>query len=254
LTPSLALLLAACTATETPSAPAADDSTSPFADCAALTLPLAASPADSGVSGSPAVAPGAASDVPGAASGVPRSAPGASAAPEASAAATAAVAGATAASGAPAVASARVAVAGESAADLPDLSLPCFAGDGQVRLTGLRGPAVINLWGSWCGPCREELPVMQELADATAGRLRVVGVDTMDSRDAGASFAADKGISFPTLFDPDKKLLTALGKVNLPVTVFIGTDGGRFVYTGKALDKPTLGGLVREHTGVTVTG
>ena len=140
------------------------------------------------------------------------------------------------------------------AADLPDLSLPCFSGGAPVRLAALRGPAVINLWGSWCDPCREELPVMQELADATAGRLRVVGVDTMDSRDAGASFAADKGVTFPTLFDPGKTLLSALGKINLPVTVFVGADGGRFVYTGKALDKPTLGGLVRAHTGVTVTG
>lgn len=94
---------------------------------------------------------------------------------------------------------------------------------------------------------------MQELADATAGRLGVVGVDTGDSRDAGASFAADKGVSFPTLFDPDKKLLSALGRASLPVTVFIGAAGERYVYTGKALDKPALGGLVRAHTGVTVT-
>jgi cytochrome c biogenesis protein CcmG/thiol:disulfide interchange protein DsbE len=97
------------------------------------------------------------------------------------------------------------------------------------------------------------LPLLQELAARTAGRLHVVGVDTFDARAAGASFAADKGVTFPTLFDPGKKLLNALGKINLPVTVFVGADGGRFVYTGKALDKPTLGGLVRAHTGVTVT-
>ena len=95
---------------------------------------------------------------------------------------------------------------------------------------------------------------MQALADATAGRLRVIGVDTRDSRDAGASFAASRGVSFPTLFDPDQQLLTALGKVALPVTVFIAADGSRELYTGKALDKPTLGALVRTHTGVTVTG
>jgi cytochrome c biogenesis protein CcmG/thiol:disulfide interchange protein DsbE len=143
---------------------------------------------------------------------------------------------------------------GAAAPDLPDVSLPCFTGGGQVRLAGLRGPAVINLWGSWCGPCREELPIIQELADATAGRLRVIGVDTADSRDAGASFAADQGVTLPTLYDRDKKLLSALGRATLPVTVFVGADGRRQVYTGKALDKPTLGGLVRAHTGVTVTG
>ncbi|GAA3344412.1 hypothetical protein GCM10020358_47540 [Amorphoplanes nipponensis] len=185
LTPPLALLLAACTATEVPAPSPAEDAASPFADCAALTAPRPAASA---------------------------------------------------------------------AADLPELSLPCFTGGSPVRLTALAGPAVINLWGSWCDPCRRELPVLQELAEATTGRLRVVGVDTMDTRDAGASFATAAGLSFPTLFDPDKQLLTALGKVNLPVTVFVGADGRRYVYTGKALDKPTLGGLVRTHTGVTVTG
>lgn len=139
-------------------------------------------------------------------------------------------------------------------ADLPELELPCFTGEQPVRLTELRGPAVINLWATWCRPCREELPLMQELAERTAGRLHVVGVDTFDDRDDGASFAADKGVTFATLFDPSKRLLTALGKANLPVTVFVGTDGERFVYSGKALDRPTLGALVREHTGVTVTG
>jgi len=184
--PTLALLLAACTATEAPPRQADEGAASPFAGCAALTDPPA------------------------------------------------------------------VAAASASAADLPPVSLPCFTGGESFALAGLRGPAVISLWASWCGPCREELPLMQELADLTAGRLHVVGVDTRDGRDAGASFAADRGLSFPTLFDPEQKLLTGLGKVNLPVTVFVGADGGRYVYAGKALDRPALGDLVREHTGVTV--
>jgi cytochrome c biogenesis protein CcmG, thiol:disulfide interchange protein DsbE len=202
LAPPLALLLAACTATETPAPSAAQDAASPFTDCSTLTAapPPAGSPAASG----PPVGAGAAG--------------------------------------------------GGRPAELPELSLPCFTGGAAVSLTALRGPAVINLWGSWCGPCRDELPVIQALADATAGRLRVIGVDTRDSRDAGASFAADRGVSMPTLFDPDLRLLTALGKVNLPVTVFLNDAGERFVYTGKALDKPTLGALVRTHAGVTVTG
>ncbi|MFC3380544.1 TlpA family protein disulfide reductase [Couchioplanes azureus] len=144
--------------------------------------------------------------------------------------------------------------AGSGAPDLPDISLPCFTGGAPVRTTDLRGPAVINLWGSWCGPCREELPLMQELADATSGRLRVLGVDTRDSRDAGASFAADHDVTMPTLFDREQKLLVALGRTSLPVTVFLDAQGKRFVYTGKALDRLTLGTLVRTHTGVTVTG
>lgn len=155
---------------------------------------------------------------------------------------------------APPAVAASPASAGGLAADLPDVSLPCFTGGQSFGLASLRGPAVVNLWASSCAPCREELPLLQELADRTSGRLHVVGVDTFDDRAAGASFAADKSVTFPTLFDPGKKLLSALGKITLPVTVFVDADGQRFVYAGKALDKPILGGLVRTHTGVTVTG
>ncbi len=137
-------------------------------------------------------------------------------------------------------------------ADLPDLVLPCFSGGNPVRLAGLRGPAVINLWASWCDPCREELPAMQRLADRTAGRLHVVGVDTGDARDAAASFGVDKGVTLPTLYDRDRKLVSALGRAALPVTVFVDARGKRYVYDRLPPDDARLAQLVREYTGVTV--
>jgi cytochrome c biogenesis protein CcmG/thiol:disulfide interchange protein DsbE len=139
-----------------------------------------------------------------------------------------------------------------AAADLPDLTLPCFTGGQPVRLADLRGPAVINLWGSWCGPCREELPAMQRLADRTAGHLHVIGVDTWDDRPAAGSFAVDRKVTLPTLYDRDKQLLSALGTVNLPVTVFLDAAGKRYTYNGTGLDDHKLGDLVTQHTGVTV--
>ena len=247
LTPPLALVLAACTAavagcTAAEPRPAAstDDTASPFADCAALAAPPASTPPPAATTGQPGAIAAETAGQPGATAAETAGQPGA---------------GAAGAAGQPSgQPDAAAAVGGTVRADLPDLVLPCFTGERPVRLTELRGPAVLNVWGSWCGPCREELPVMQALADATAGRLRVVGVDTRDTRDAAASFAAGRGISLPMLFDPDQRLLGALGRVNVPLTVFVAADGKRFVYTGKALDKPTLGGLVRTHTGVTVTG
>jgi thiol-disulfide isomerase/thioredoxin len=137
-------------------------------------------------------------------------------------------------------------------AELPDLTLPCFTGGRPIRLADLRGPAVINLWGTWCPPCREELPAMQRLADRTAGRLHVVGVDTWDDRPAASSFAGDMKVRLPTLYDRDKRLMTALGTRNLPVTVFLDGAGKRYVYNGTALDDTTLADLVTRHTGVTV--
>ncbi len=158
----------------------------------------------------------------------------------------------TPAPGAAASGPAGVRAAGASAGDLPDLTLPCFTGGQPVRLADLRGPAVLNLWGSYCGPCREELPAMQRLADRTPGRLSVVGVNTYDDRPAATSFAVDHGVRIPTLYDRDKRLMAALGKIALPVTVFVDAGGKRFVYNGTALDDDNLAELVGRHTGVTV--
>ena len=138
------------------------------------------------------------------------------------------------------------------AVSLPDVTLPCFTGGGEVRLRDLRGPAVINIWASWCGPCRDELPVIQGLADRAEGRFTVVGVDTGDSRSAAASFAADRDVSFPTLFDQKKRFADELGVTMLPATVFIDADGEKYVHRA-AMDVDQLIERMRKHTGVTVT-
>ncbi|BCJ43309.1 hypothetical protein GCM10010168_43820 [Actinoplanes ianthinogenes] len=135
--------------------------------------------------------------------------------------------------------------------ELPDVTLDCFTGGTPVSLPALRGPAVINIWSSFCGPCREELPVVQQLADKTAGKLTVLGVDSGDTRDAAASFGADHGVSLPTLFDPDQRLIAALGAVNLPNTVFVDATGKYYLHR-LPMDAAELADLVKKHTGVTV--
>jgi cytochrome c biogenesis protein CcmG/thiol:disulfide interchange protein DsbE len=111
---------------------------------------------------------------------------------------------------------------------LPELELPC------------------------CEPCRTELPAMQQLADRTAGRLTVVGVDTGDDRESAASFGADHKIAMPTLYDREKKLIGKLGRSTLPVTIFLG-DSGLWHVEPLPLDDTKLDELVRTWTGVTVT-
>jgi thiol-disulfide isomerase/thioredoxin len=141
-----------------------------------------------------------------------------------------------------------------AASDLPDLMLPCFTGGQPVRLADVRGPAVINLWASWCSPCRTELPAMQRLADRAGDRLRVFGVNTGDGREAAAAFGADTGVTLPTLYDQGKTLMNALRRTALPITVFLDGTGRTYVYNQTALDDGGLTRLVREHTGVTVAG
>ena len=139
-----------------------------------------------------------------------------------------------------------------AATDLPDVTLPCFDGDDEISLRSLRGPAVINIWASWCEPCRTELPVMQSLAEKAKGQITVLGVDSGDQRDRGASFATDKGVTMPTLFDEKSTLLNGLGQIRLPVTVFLDAAGRSYVHP-LPLDAAGLAEQVRKHTGVTVT-
>jgi thiol-disulfide isomerase/thioredoxin len=110
---------------------------------------------------------------------------------------------------------------------------------------------VVSLWGSWCPPCREELPLMQQLADAAGDRVRVVGVISKDGLPQADSFAADAGVTFPNAFDGDGELMTDLGLNTLPFTYFLDADGGLvFTQVGPVSSEDELRGLVAEHLGV----
>jgi thiol-disulfide isomerase/thioredoxin len=136
-------------------------------------------------------------------------------------------------------------------ARLPALSLPCFTGDRRVDLAELRGPAVINLWASWCAPCRKELPVLQRFADRAAGQVHVLGVNVTDRRAAAQSLGTDLGLSFPNLADADDELRRALGRQVIPITLFVDAAGRiRHLDTSGALDDATLATLAQRHLGV----
>ena len=131
--------------------------------------------------------------------------------------------------------------------------LTCFDGGAPAALTALGGPAIVNLWASWCPPCRTELPGIQAYADRAGDKVRVVGVVTQDRREAAQSIIEDKKLTFTMLDDPDRKLLTAVGKGALPVTLFVTGDGRiAYVYNATALDAAKLGELAKQHLGVSV--
>jgi thiol-disulfide isomerase/thioredoxin len=136
---------------------------------------------------------------------------------------------------------------------LPALSFEC-PGGGTLDLARAPGvPTVVSLWGSWCPPCREELPLMQQLADAAGDRVRVVGVISKDGLPQADSFAADAGVTFPSAFDGEGRLMTDLGINVLPFTYFLDADGGLvFTQVGPVSSEEELRGLVAEHLGVSL--
>jgi thiol-disulfide isomerase/thioredoxin len=132
---------------------------------------------------------------------------------------------------------------------VPDVALACFAGGGEVRLRGLGRPAVINLWGSWCPPCRRELPALNTYAQR--GTVLVLGVATEDTRSAAGSVIEDFDLGFPNLYDREGRLHRAIGSPPLPVTLFVSADGTTaYTHRAGALDEAGFERLAREHLGV----
>lgn len=110
---------------------------------------------------------------------------------------------------------------------LPDVTLQCLGGGRPVKLSGLAGtPTVINLWASWCVPCRKELPLLAQ-ADADFGDgLRIIGIDVKDDApDAALELARVSGVTYPQLSDPDQQAAVDLRVVALPQTVFVDAQG-----------------------------
>ena len=138
-----------------------------------------------------------------------------------------------------------------AASDLPAVSIDCFGG-GTLDLTRAPGvPTVLNLWASWCEPCRDELPLVQELADAAGQQVRVIGVITQDGIPQSTSFAADAGVTFPGAFDGTAEVMTGLGVKNLPLTVFVAADGSvAHVQFGAVHSLTEFEDLVATHLGV----
>ena len=110
---------------------------------------------------------------------------------------------------------------------LPDVTLDCLGGGSPVRLSGLAGtPTVINLWASWCAPCREELPLLAKAHRAYGDKLRIIGVDFDDSApDSALELAEQSGVTYPLLSDPDSDTKAALKVIGLPQTVFVDAQG-----------------------------
>lgn len=118
---------------------------------------------------------------------------------------------------------------GSVAGGLPHVTLPCLGGGPAVDLSTLTGPMVLNLWASWCGPCRHELPFYQAFAAKHGDRVPVLGVDYQDTQPAAAlALAKDTGVTYPLLADPQGKLdgATPLPRLaGLPFLALVDADG-----------------------------
>lgn len=101
----------------------------------------------------------------------------------------------------------------------------------ERRIAALKGyPVVVNMWASWCGPCRFEFPTLQKLSARYGRRIAFLGVNSQDSDDAASTFLAEAPVPYPSYTDPDKKIVAALhATLGLPDTAFYDRSG-KLVY------------------------
>ena len=106
-------------------------------------------------------------------------------------------------------------------------ALPDSDPDGFARLLGqLQGtPVLVNFWGSWCPPCKDEMPRIVAAHARFGDRVQFLGVDLEDGRDEARGFIEDYGMTFPSVFDPPDAIKASLGQYGQPVTLFFDRDG-----------------------------
>jgi peroxiredoxin len=108
-----------------------------------------------------------------------------------------------------------------------DFGLPTLRGD-YVKLSDYRGKVVfLNIWATWCPPCREEMPAMESLYQRLKGRdfeMLAVSIDREGEKVVGP-FAAKYGLTFPVLLDPDSKTSRLYGLTGIPESFIVDKSG-----------------------------
>ena len=119
---------------------------------------------------------------------------------------------------------------------VPDVAAVTLDGE-SVALTDLRGQVLlVNLWATWCAPCRFETPFLQSLYDEQRERgFEIVGISVDDAgfEDVVREFAGEYGVTYTILHDPEMRSMDAFRAVGLPATYLVDREGTiRFVRIG----------------------
>ncbi|MGJ6979791.1 TlpA family protein disulfide reductase [Aestuariimicrobium soli] len=137
---------------------------------------------------------------------------------------------------------------------LPPLTLPCLGGGSEVHLASLRGPLLVNFWAQWCGPCRDEGPLLAQAHHTFGSKVAFLGVDTSDPRpELAIEFAKQVGWTYPQVRDAsgDEVEKPPLQAKNLPMTLLVAADG-RIVarHLGGFATQAELDGFITTNLGV----
>lgn len=112
-------------------------------------------------------------------------------------------------------------LAGQELADLPPITGDRLA----ATLAESDKPAVVNIWASWCGPCRSEAPLLTAAHAAYGDQIDFIGVDVQDNQADAKKFIAEFGLGFTHYFDRERSVPEFYGGFGTPITFFFDNTG-----------------------------
>lgn len=134
----------------------------------------------------------------------------------------------------------------ETVAPLPETTPAAVA----AMLDGSERPIVLNVWASWCGPCRSEAPLLRTAHDVHGDRVAFIGVAVRDSQAGARAFLAEFDLDrFDHFFDRTGAVPAALGGRGVPITFFFRPGGELLHLHGGVIDERTLALLIDELLG-----
>lgn len=132
----------------------------------------------------------------------------------------------------------------EAGERLPDVELVGLTDGRTTSLAAIEGPAVVNLWATWCTPCRREIPDFEAVHQARGDEVRFVGINIGEDAEDAAAFLAEVGASYDQYLDPQGFVVTELGTATMPVTLVLDADGAISTEHLGPMDQGDLGDAI----------
>jgi cytochrome c biogenesis protein CcmG/thiol:disulfide interchange protein DsbE len=122
--------------------------------------------------------------------------------------------------------------------------------DYKAQVDVLKGyPIVVNIWGSWCIPCRQEFPVFQRVSAKLGKRVAFLGIDTQDPTEDARKFLDEHPLSYPSYVDLDGSLAKSFGIIGTPSTIYYDKNGKQtYLHQGPSRKVADLEGDIEKYT------
>lgn len=123
-----------------------------------------------------------------------------------------------------------------TAGPLPDTGAEAVAD----LLAATEAPVVMNVWASWCIPCRSEAPLLQRAHDLFGDRVRFIGINVGDTQEGARAFLSEFDLPFEHYFDPSRSVPASLGGSGVPLTYIFAANGELVYFQPGVIDERTL--------------